>query len=67
MQYQPYAYYNNLSTMLEPLPNLLLVTLPYPEFQKPTFEQPQLDAKNQPNQLKTAIPNQTPAVLGLAH
>ena len=53
--------------MLEPLPNLLLFTLPHPKLQKPMIEQPQSDANLQPNQLEPAIPSQTPALVYLVH
>ena len=53
--------------MLEPLPDLFLLTLPHPELQKPMIEQPQLDANFQPNQLEPTIPKQTPAFVELYH
>ena len=53
--------------MLDPLPSMLLFTLPHPELEKPIIEQPQFDANLQQNQLKPAIPNQTPTVVDLAH
>ena len=62
-----YGYYNYITTIPEPLPNLLLFTVLRPKLQKPMIKQPQLDANLQPNQLEPTIPNQTPAIVDLVH